>query len=113
MLKHGVMLRLWLGHTADPDRLRATLENQRDLSEKMRVRAAADPDGAAEEPGWALPELVLRWSERYYADERDRADQMLAELDEASHRVTERQAGSVPPGVRPGGASGRGRAPRQ
>lgn len=81
VLKHGVMLRMWLGHASDPDRLRDMLITHRDESEKMRVRAAADTEGAAQEPGWAFPEMVLRWSERYYADERDRADQMLAELD--------------------------------
>lgn len=81
VLKHGVMLRMWLGHASDPDRLRDMLVAHRDESEKMRVRAAADTEGAAHEPGWAFPEMVLHWSERYYADERDRADQMLAELE--------------------------------
>jgi DNA-binding PadR family transcriptional regulator len=84
VLKHGVMLRLWLGHLSDPDRLRTVLAEHRDQSERMRVRAEADREGASAEPGWAFPELVLRWSERYYADERDRAELMLAELDEAS-----------------------------
>nr|WP_281367382.1 PadR family transcriptional regulator [Nocardioides kongjuensis] len=84
VLKHGVMLRLWLGHLSDPDRLRRVLAEHRDQSERMRVRAEADREGATAEPGWAFPELVLRWSERYYADERDRAELMLAELDEAS-----------------------------
>lgn len=84
VLKHGVMLRLWLGHLSDPDRLRTVLAEHRDQSERMRVRAEADREGATAEPGWAFPELVLRWSERYYADERDRAELMLAELDEAA-----------------------------
>lgn len=84
VLKHGVMLRLWLGHISDPDRLRTVLAEHRDQSERMRVRAEADREGASAEPGWAFPELVLRWSERYYADERDRAELMLAELDDAS-----------------------------
>lgn len=82
VLKHGVMLRLWLGHLADPSSLRTTLAEHRDQSERMRVRAAVDAEGAAAEPGWAFPELVLHWSEQYYASERDRADQMLADLDE-------------------------------
>ena len=92
VLKHGVMLRMWLGHASDPALLRSMLEEHRDLSEKMRVRAAADVEGASREPGWAFPEMVLRWSERYYADERDRADQMLAELDEAVRRSTGAEA---------------------
>jgi DNA-binding PadR family transcriptional regulator len=81
VLKHGVMLRMWLGHAGDPGQLRAMLLEHRDQSEKMRVRAEVDAEGAAQEPGWAYPELVLKWAERYYADERDRADTMLAELE--------------------------------
>ncbi|WP_254069828.1 hypothetical protein [Pimelobacter simplex] len=84
VLKHGVMLRLWLGHLSEPDKLRTVLAEHRDQSERMRVRAEVDREGATAEPGWAYPELVLRWAERYYADERDRAELMLAELDEAS-----------------------------
>ncbi len=81
VLKHGTMLRMWLGHLADPDALRATLTEHRQNSETRRVRAAVDAEGAAAEPGWAFPELVLRWSEDYYASERDRADRMLTDLD--------------------------------
>lgn len=81
VLKHGTMLRMWLGHLGDAASLRATLTEHRENSEKMRVRAAVDAKGAAAEPGWAFPELVLHWSEDYYASERDRADRMLADLD--------------------------------
>lgn len=97
VLKHGVMLRMWLGHASDPDRLRAMLEEHRDESEKMRVRAQVDAEGASDEPGWAFPEMVLRWSERYYADERDRADLMLAELGEA---VAKRRSSTDPAAAR-------------
>jgi len=90
VLKHGVMLRMWLGHTADPQQLRAMLAEHREQSERMRVRAQADAEGAASEPGWAYPEMVLRWSERYYADERDRADAMLADLDKVERRRARR-----------------------
>jgi DNA-binding PadR family transcriptional regulator len=81
VLKHGVMLRMWLGHTADPAKLREVLLAHREQSEKMRVRALADAEGAAPVPGWAYPEAVLRWSAQYYADECARADMMLADLD--------------------------------
>lgn len=81
VLKHGVMLRMYLGHVADPAQLRKMLLEHRESSEKMRVRAVADADGAEHEPGWAYPVLVLRWAAQYYADERDRADAMLEDLD--------------------------------
>lgn len=80
VLKHGVMLRMWLGHLGDPEKLSDMLREHRDQAEKMRIRAVADAEGAAEEPGWAYPEMVLRWSEKYYESERNRADWMLEDL---------------------------------
>ncbi|ASR36259.1 PadR family transcriptional regulator [Prauserella marina] len=81
VLKHGVMLRMWLGHAADPAHLKDMLTEHRAQSEKMRVRAEADAEGAESEPGWAYPHMVLKWAARYYQDERDRADSMLADLE--------------------------------
>jgi DNA-binding PadR family transcriptional regulator len=82
VLKHGVMLRVWLGHLMGPERLREVIEQHRDYAEKMRRLAEADAEGAAEVPEWAYPEMVLRWSQRYYASERDLAQRMLDDLDE-------------------------------
>jgi DNA-binding PadR family transcriptional regulator len=86
VLKHGVMLRVWLGHVMEPDRLREVLEQHREYADKMRRHAEADEKGAAAVAEWAYPELVLRWSARYYAAERDLVDQMLADLDELAGR---------------------------
>lgn len=86
VLKHGVMLRMWLGHAGDPAHLRDVLIEHRDQSEKMRIRAVADMEGAAKEPGWAYPEMVLKWSVKYYEDERDRADAMLADLEKLGRK---------------------------
>jgi DNA-binding PadR family transcriptional regulator len=86
VLKHGVMLRMWLGHVGDPARLRDMLLEHREQSEKMRIRAVADADGAEHEPGWAYPVMVLRWSAQYYEDERNRADTMLADLDKVAKK---------------------------
>lgn len=81
VLKHGPMLRLWLGHLQDPARLRETLHAQRDLAERRRAQAAADVVAAEVNPEWIFPVMTLRWAEQYYADERDRMDRMLADLD--------------------------------
>ncbi|MEY9844982.1 PadR family transcriptional regulator [Streptacidiphilus sp. MAP5-3] len=81
VLKHGPMLRLWLGHLQEPARLRETLHAHRDLAEQRRAQAAADVTAAEVHPEWIFPVLTLRWAEQYYADERDRMDRMLAELD--------------------------------
>ncbi|MFG2859435.1 PadR family transcriptional regulator [Streptomyces sioyaensis] len=84
VLKHGVMLRLWLGHLLEADRMREVLGRHREYAESMRQRA--EVDGARAEEAWAYPSLVLKWSQRYYAAERDLADAMLADLDERDRR---------------------------
>ncbi|MFD0902849.1 PadR family transcriptional regulator [Actinomadura sediminis] len=86
VLKHGVMLRAWLGHLLTPERLREVLEEHGAYAAKMSRRAEADAEGAAEVAEWAYPELVLRWSARYYEAERELTRQMLADLDELAAR---------------------------
>lgn len=81
MLKHGIMLRAWLGHTADPVKLREMVLAHRAQSERMRVLAEDHAEGAAPMPEWAYPVAVLNWSAQYYADECARADTLLVELD--------------------------------
>ncbi|SEM04429.1 PadR family transcriptional regulator [Streptacidiphilus jiangxiensis] len=81
MLKHPPLLRLWLGHLAQPDRLRRTLEDHRADAEGLRARAAADLARAADEPGWAYPLLALKWSERYYAAQAELMEGLRVDLD--------------------------------
>ena len=81
VLKHGIMLRTWLGHTADPAKLREMVLAHRAQSERMRVLALDHAEGAAPVDEWAYPVAVLNWSAQYYADECARADTLLAELD--------------------------------
>ncbi|GHD69196.1 PadR family transcriptional regulator [Streptomyces goshikiensis] len=80
VLKHGPMLRLWLGHLLEPEQMREVLLRQQEFAEDMRLRAVADAQAAKEEPAWAYPALTLRWAERYYACERDLAAAMLDDL---------------------------------
>jgi DNA-binding PadR family transcriptional regulator len=82
VLKHGVLLRVWLGHLTEPERLREIVAEHRDNAESRRAEAAVDVAAAHEESAWAYPELALKWAERYHAAERDLADQMLADLAE-------------------------------
>ncbi|MFB4317653.1 PadR family transcriptional regulator [Actinomadura sp. 21ATH] len=86
VLKHGVMLRAWLGHLMEPERLREVIEQHREYSDRMSRLAEADAEGAAEVAEWAYPEMVLRWSKRYYEAERDLARQMLDDLEELARR---------------------------
>ena len=91
VLKHGVLLRVWLGHLTEPERLREIVAEHRDNSERRRAEAAVDVEAAHEETAWAYPEIALKWAERYHAAERDLAERMLADLDAlaASGRATE------------------------
>ncbi|MFI8516442.1 helix-turn-helix transcriptional regulator [Streptomyces sp. NPDC085481] len=82
VLKHGPMLRLWLGHLVEPDRSREILAGHREFAETMRLRAEADVADAGADEAWAYPLLTLKWAERYYAAERDLADAMLADIEE-------------------------------
>ncbi|WP_042421465.1 PadR family transcriptional regulator [Streptacidiphilus anmyonensis] len=86
MLKHPPLLRVWLGHLTEPDRLRETLETHRAEAERLRARAAADLSRAADEPAWAYPLLALRWSERYYAAQAELAAGLRADLDALAER---------------------------
>lgn len=90
VLKHGVLLRVWLGHLTEPERLREIVAEHRDNSERRRAEAAVDVEAAHDETAWAYPEIALRWAQRYHAAERDLAEQMLRDLDEleASGRAT-------------------------
>lgn len=82
VLKHGPMLRLWLGHLLEPERMREILGAHREYAERMRRRAEADVADAGADEAWAYPRLTLTWAERYYTAERDLADAMLADIEE-------------------------------
>lgn len=82
VLKHGPMLRLWLGHLLEPEQMREVLLQQQEYAESMRRRAVADAEEAHGEADWAYPALTLKWAERYYASERDLAAAMLSDIEE-------------------------------
>jgi DNA-binding PadR family transcriptional regulator len=82
VLKHGVALRVWLGHLADPAVLREIVAEHRAYAAKMLAEVSAARRTAEQNPEWTYPELVERWGERYWSAERDLADAMLRDLDE-------------------------------
>ena len=82
VLKHGVLLRLWLGHLSSPDRLRQVVEQHRAQTEEVLATLGDDERKAEEEPDWAFPAMVLRWGERYYRNELELTDELLRELDQ-------------------------------
>lgn len=81
VLKHSVLLRLWLGHLSSPDRLRQVVAQHRARTEDVLAELEADERRAEQEPSWQFPAMVLRWGERYYRNELAMADDLLRELD--------------------------------
>lgn len=86
VLKHSVMLRVWLGNVADPERLRAILETHIEHAETMRKRAEVDAEGSAANPEWDYPAAVLRWCARHYEAERDLARDLLSDIERLPRR---------------------------
>lgn len=81
VLKHGVMLRLWLGHLSSPARLRDVVEQHRKAVEAVLADLESDERRAEQEPAWEYPAVVLRWGERYYRNELEQTAELLRELD--------------------------------
>ncbi|MGE2834720.1 PadR family transcriptional regulator [Mycobacterium sp. SMC-4] len=80
-LKHNPLLRVMLGHLLNPGRLREILTEHAAYAEQLQQAAATEVRWTTEQPAWAYARLALRWSEQYYAAERDLALQMIKELD--------------------------------
>ncbi|MER5928658.1 PadR family transcriptional regulator [Streptomyces sp. NPDC002054] len=80
VLKHGLLLRVWLGHLAEPERLRAMVAEHRErtLAELAAVREALEQ--AADVQEWAFPVLALRWSERQHLAELELAEALLSDI---------------------------------
>jgi DNA-binding PadR family transcriptional regulator len=87
VLKHGVLLRVWLGHLLGPDRLRAVLTEHAESADQLSRQAATHEQSANRAQLWPYPELALRWSTRYYEAERDLALRLLEDLDEVAARA--------------------------
>ena len=84
VLKHGVMLRLWMGHLNDPPRLKALVGAHIANVEEQLRRAELHADHAENEPAWAYSVMTLRWSVRYFRAEIDLARELLDDIDRAS-----------------------------
>ncbi|MCP3818724.1 hypothetical protein NLX86_11545 [Streptomyces sp. A3M-1-3] len=80
MLKHPLLLRVRLGHLADPARLRALVAEhiERTRGELRQVRDAPARARGVEE--WADPQVALRWSERQQLAELELAQALAEDL---------------------------------
>lgn len=80
VLKHPLVLRVWLGHLAEPATLCALVEQhirrtRAGLQDVRDARAAAERDGR-----WDFPRVALGWSERQHVAELELAEAMLTDL---------------------------------
>lgn len=81
MLKHGLLMRLWLGHLAEPDRLRERITNHRRELENELAQAERSLEGSGGLPERVFPELVVRWTIARLTDEIALTDRMIADID--------------------------------
>jgi DNA-binding PadR family transcriptional regulator len=84
-LKHSVAFRVWLGDLVEPEVLTGIVEEHRTRTEAMledlrQMEVTTDP-------GLTYPRLVIRWSQRYWENERAAADQLLRELSVLAKRA--------------------------
>jgi DNA-binding PadR family transcriptional regulator len=92
VLKHPVLMRVWLGHLIGSERLREVIEDHRDRTAARLEDLHRDLDIVAARENWAYPELIIRWAERYYQAERDNAEQLLQELEAIERRPASQAA---------------------
>ncbi len=84
VLKHSVMLRMYMGHLNDPDQLKAIVRDHIvNLEDKLR-RAGEHAEHSDREPGWAFSQMSLRWAERYFRSEIELFTELLDDIDRAA-----------------------------
>jgi DNA-binding PadR family transcriptional regulator len=93
VLKHGVALRVWLGHLSEPEDLAKLVTEHRDDVQRRLDDIRYSLQRADESRVGPYPEIVLRWGERYYQAERDLAEQMLADIAELAAGGDDRDGG--------------------
>lgn len=80
LLKHGVALRVFLGHLVAPERIRQVLDDyvgelRQRIGELEAIRAFLGDD-----PDRRYPALVAEWGQRYYREEIDVVNELSRRL---------------------------------
>ncbi|MGB3698915.1 MAG: PadR family transcriptional regulator [Gordonia sp. (in: high G+C Gram-positive bacteria)] len=83
VLKHGVMLRLWMGHLNDPEHLKQLVHAHIADLEKLRDKSIARSGPAQLDRAWAYTVMSLEWSSRYFQAQIDLAKDLLTRIDRA------------------------------
>lgn len=84
VLKHGVMLRLWMGHLLEPERLKSIVREHIANLEANARDAGRHAEHSNDEPAWAFSRMSLRWADRHLRAEIELAEQLLEDIDEAA-----------------------------
>lgn len=80
VVKHDTLLRVWLGHLADPVELRAVVEQHRATLESLLEDARYAREHARDDPAWGYPAIVTRWCVRSLEHEIELADGLVRDL---------------------------------
>ena len=80
VLKHSVALRVFFGHLARPERLRAVVEAYARRAQALRAELEALRAELGDDPRWTYPALVAEWGLHYYAAEVAAAQQLAQRL---------------------------------
>lgn len=81
VLKHPVVLRLWLGDLADPAELRALIEEHAVATRRMLKEIRESVDHAASQEAMQYPAAALAWATALYEADLAAAAAALAQLD--------------------------------
>ncbi|EGD55966.1 PadR family transcriptional regulator [Gordonia neofelifaecis] len=84
VLKHGLMLRLWMGHLNEPDELKKLVKEHIANLTTLRDQSRLHSENATREASWAYSVMSLDWSSRYFQAEIDLAEDLLAQIDTAA-----------------------------
>lgn len=86
VLKHGVLLRLWMGHLNEPQQLKKIVRAHMEKVKEQRHDALLHAEHSMEEAAWAFSTMSLRWAVRYFDSELEMAQLLLDDIDEAARR---------------------------
>jgi len=80
VIKHGVALRLFLGHMVSPDRMEEMLQRYTEQLEGRTAELAQIREGLGDDPAYRYAALVAEWGQRYYREEAEAVQVVLEAL---------------------------------
>jgi DNA-binding PadR family transcriptional regulator len=86
VVKHPTLLRVWLGHLADPARLRELVREHVAAVHGELEHARYAHEHASDDPAWEYPELVTHWAVRSLEAEARVAEELVGALDQLDRK---------------------------